>query len=196
MSTRMSRPKSAAGSQMSDARRDRLVEIQKREQLKGMLVHKFKLKYGNQSQMSKFIDNEVGRFLANDRLTEGNLKNLDARIGKEAVNRDKKTHILEERRSQRAKSAYGDRKSERSGGLSAANLNQFDQRSNYKADGDVRSRSSRMSKITGVSRGKDAYSVMSSERAPPTEVFSEINENQEWTAIQKFNTLLHYEEQK
>ena len=50
-----------------------------------------------------------------------------------------------------------------------------------------------MSRIT---KGKDAYSVMSSERAPPTEVFSEINENQEWTAIQKFNTLLHYEEQK
>ena len=36
---------------------------------------------------------------------------------------------------------------------------------------------------------------MSSKKAP-TEVFSEINENDEWTAIQKFNTLLHYEEQK
>jgi len=27
-------------------------------------------------------------------------------------------------------------------------------------------------------------------------VFTEIDENDEWTAIQKFNTLLHYEEQK
>ena len=26
--------------------------------------------------------------------------------------------------------------------------------------------------------------------------YSEINENDEWVAIQKFNTLLHYEEQK
>lgn len=29
-----------------------------------------------------------------------------------------------------------------------------------------------------------------------TEAYSEINENDEWTAIQKFNTLLHFEEQK
>ena len=37
---------------------------------------------------------------------------------------------------------------------------------------------------------------MISSKKAPTEVFSEINENDEWTAIQKFNTLLHYEEQK
>jgi hypothetical protein len=48
-----------AGSQMSETRRERLVEIQKREQLKGMLVNKFKLKYGNQTTLAKFIDNEV-----------------------------------------------------------------------------------------------------------------------------------------
>ena len=29
-----------------------------------------------------------------------------------------------------------------------------------------------------------------------TEIYSEIAEDDEWTAIQKFNTLLHYEEQK
>ena len=29
-----------------------------------------------------------------------------------------------------------------------------------------------------------------------TEVYSELAEEDEWTAIQKFNTLLHYEEQK
>ena len=74
---------------MSDARRERLVEIQKREQLKGMLVHKFKLKYGNKSGLNNFITNEVNRFLNNDRLTEGNLKALDGKIGKEAMKKDK-----------------------------------------------------------------------------------------------------------
>jgi hypothetical protein len=29
-----------------------------------------------------------------------------------------------------------------------------------------------------------------------TEVYSELDEDDEWTAIMKFNTLLHYEEQK
>ena len=67
---------------MSDARRERLVEIQKREQLKGMLINKFKLKYGDKPNLSKYIDNEVHKFLTNDRLTEANLKNLDNKIGK------------------------------------------------------------------------------------------------------------------
>jgi hypothetical protein len=36
-------------------------------------------------------------------------------------------------------------------------------------------------------------SVATSQR-PGTELYSEIDEEDEWTAIQKFNTLLHYEE--
>lgn len=55
-----------------------------------MLINKFRLKYGNKPTISKYIDNEVQRFLANDRLTEGNLKSLDQKIGKEIDNRDKK----------------------------------------------------------------------------------------------------------
>ena len=39
-------------------------------------------------------------------------------------------------------------------------------------------------------------SYTSTRKPPPTEVYSEINENDEWAAIQKFNTLLHFEEQK
>jgi hypothetical protein len=44
-------------------------------------------------------------------------------------------------------------------------------------------------------RDYDALSVTSSKR-PLTEAYSEIDEEDEWTAILKFNTLLHYEEQK
>lgn len=98
---------------MTDVRRQRLQEIQKREQLKGLLINKFKLKYGNKPEIKKYIDNEVQRFLANDRLTEGNLKNLDLKIGKELDNRDKKQQILEDVRSQRSQSAYS-RASQRS----------------------------------------------------------------------------------
>lgn len=42
----------------------------------------------------------------------------------------------------------------------------------------------------------DPLSKTSSQNAPRTEAYSEINENDEWTAIQKFNTFLHFEEQK
>ena len=75
------------------------MEIQKREQLKGLLSNKFKLKYGNHSALSKFIDNEVQKFLTNDRLTENNLKGLDSKIQREAELRDKKSEILADRAS-------------------------------------------------------------------------------------------------
>ena len=50
----------------------------------------------------------------------------------------------------------------------------------------------------GAGKGRltaDALSQLSSQAAK-TEVYSELAEDDEWTAIQKFNTLLHYEEQK
>ena len=37
---------------------------------------------------------------------------------------------------------------------------------------------------------------MTSSQQQKTEVYSEIDEDDEWAAIQKFYTLLHYEEQK
>lgn len=84
---------------MSDARRERLLDIQKREQLKGLLVNKFKLKYGDRPNIATYIDNEVQKFLKNDRLTEENLKKLDDKILREAELREKKDQIQEDRRS-------------------------------------------------------------------------------------------------
>jgi len=75
---------SAGSARMSDQRKERLLDIQKREQLKGMLINKFKLKYGDKPQISKFIDNEVAKYLKNDRLTEDTLRNLDSKIHKES----------------------------------------------------------------------------------------------------------------
>lgn len=130
---------------MTEARRQRLLEIQKREQLKGMLVNKFKIKYGARPNVARYIDNEVQRFLANDRLTEGNLKNLDQKIGREVDNRAKKGQILDEIRSQRSQSAISrvsKPASRASRGLSAAALQQLDQEIERKsqAGGDARSR--------------------------------------------------------
>ncbi len=59
-----------------------------------MLIHKFKLKYGNKTE--QYINNEVGKFLSNNRLTEENLKKLDEKIGKEADIRNKKEDVLQD----------------------------------------------------------------------------------------------------
>ena len=51
---------STAKSQMSEQRREKLLDIQKREQLKGLLINKFKVKYGDKGPaLAKYIDNEV-----------------------------------------------------------------------------------------------------------------------------------------
>ena len=64
-----------------------------------MLINKFKLKYGDKPQLTKYIDNEVGRFLRDGRLTSDNLRSLDTKISKEANLRDKKETILDDRKS-------------------------------------------------------------------------------------------------
>ena len=92
---------------MTDSRKERLLDIQKREQLKGLLINKFKLKYGDRAE--SMITNEVAKFLRNDRLTEENLKKLDSRIGKEAMNRQKKDDILSEKRGDRPATAASQR---------------------------------------------------------------------------------------
>lgn len=47
-----------------------------------------------------------------------------------------------------------------------------------------------------MGRRSDVRSFATEHSKKHTEIYSEINENDEWVAIQKFNTLLHYEEQK
>ena len=93
MATLSQKGSQSGKSQMSDARRERLLDIQKREQLKGLLVNKFKVKYGDKPNIAAYIDNEVQKFLKNDRLTEDNLKKLDDKILREAELRDKKDQI-------------------------------------------------------------------------------------------------------
>jgi hypothetical protein len=124
--------------------------------------------------------------LANDRLNHDNLQALDAKIGREVNNRDRKDAILDDRKSERAASVSGRSVGSR---LSAQNLNRL--------DNDVKSQGT---KSVVSMRSRSAYqrsnvgSITSTRKPPPTEVYSEINENDEWAAIQKFNTLLHFEE--
>ena len=83
-----------------DSRRERLLDIQKREQLKGLLINKFKVKYSEKgTDLAKYIDNEVSKFLKNDRLSEDNLKKLDQRILKECELRGRKDAILDDRKN-------------------------------------------------------------------------------------------------
>lgn len=173
---------------MSEARRERLLDIQKREQLKGLLINKFKLKYGNKPNVSANIDNEVNKFLKNDRLTEENLRRLDEKIAKESALRDKKEAIIDERMSEK-KAPNG---AKGSSGKSDSIKNENDSKSVVTSVTTMSSASRPLSQMP--SKSSSIPKSVTSSQKPKTEVYSELDEDDEWDAIIKFNTLLHYEE--
>lgn len=71
--------KKSGSSVMSEQRREKLLKIKHREDLKGKLVTKFLAKYGNRRRAS-FIQEEVEKALNNLPLTEENLRKLDEKI--------------------------------------------------------------------------------------------------------------------
>ena len=149
-----------------------------------MLVNKFKLKYGDKPQLSKYIDNEVARFLKNGRLTEDNLRGLDTKISKEAELREKKEAILDDRKSNAGSVRSAASRGSNRSGRAASNA---EKRSN--AGEDVKSvassrRSSQPHSIHSYGRRRtDQMSVTSSQVDNKTEVYSELAEEDEWTAI-------------
>lgn len=151
-----------------------------------MLISKFKVKYGDKPSLSKYIDNEVNRFMKNGRLTEDNLRNLDVKINKEAALREKKADILDDHKSQRSQSQRSQR-SQRSHRSGAAAEPEDDRKSVRSVASSRRSSqpARSMRSAAGSGRGRltaDALSQLSSQPAK-TEVFSELAEDDEWTAI-------------
>jgi hypothetical protein len=74
-------------------------------------------------------------------------------------------------------------------------LQEFNKRNGESSQGlgsQVASVRSRKSAVSQHSQRSGIRSILSSKVSR----YSEINENDEWVAIQKFNTLLHFEEQK
>jgi hypothetical protein len=59
--------------------RDRLINIQKRDKLKGLLITKFMKKYGIRNP-EILLEEEIKKFLEGEKLTDMDLKNLDEKI--------------------------------------------------------------------------------------------------------------------
>jgi len=72
------------GPKLTEERKQRLLAIQQREQLKGMIVNKFLEKYGGKKNQ-QFINEEVSKFIRNEKITEENLKVLEAKIKAETA---------------------------------------------------------------------------------------------------------------
>jgi len=167
------------------------------------------------------INNEVGKFLNNERLTEENLKKLDDKIQREAELRDRKDDVLSQHRSVKSgrssrpktTTSHGSRRKSalqnagRVAAVAGGAAPNFDDALSVKSYASSRmSGASNLSKKSGASKrgnyvGADGRSQASdldtvSQMSRPQSQFSHLNEDDEWTAIMNFNTVLHYEEQK
>jgi len=170
----MSKPvKSSKG--ITDQRKEKLLTLQKREQLKGMLINKFKSKYGNISS----INQKVADFIQNQKLTEESLKLLDKAIKNEADDRpasQKSTKSHKSTKPEPPKETKKDPETASVKSYASSNIGDQPQEKVKEAapikDDDEMSVSSKGSKVSKIS----------------------INENDEWAAIVKFNTDLNLEE--
>ena len=59
--------------------KERLVNLQKREKLKGLLITKFMKKYGIKNP-EKILEDEISKFLQGEKLNDADLQRLDAKI--------------------------------------------------------------------------------------------------------------------
>jgi hypothetical protein len=59
--------------------RERLMNLQKREKLKGLLITKFMQKYGIKHP-ENYLESEINKFLQGEKLTDADLQRLDAKI--------------------------------------------------------------------------------------------------------------------
>ena len=199
----------SGSSKMSAQRREKLLNIQKKEQLKGLLVNKFKLKYGDNAE--KLITNEVTKFLTNDRLTEANLVKLDSKIGKANEKNARADDILSEHRSQKSNKSKRSQLSRPHTIASGAGSRKSNAGRKHTPADDIADAmsvksyaSSRMSGATNLSKKSEAgepspadpHDDLMSVQSRTKSSLSNVNEEDEWQAIQNFNIMLHHEEQK
>lgn len=72
---------STQGPKNNNMIKEKLINYQKREKLKGLLITKFMKKYGIKNPEA-ILEEEISKFLMGEKLTDGDLKNLDVKLKK------------------------------------------------------------------------------------------------------------------
>jgi hypothetical protein len=204
----MSKPKSIASEQsqssyMSSKRREKLENIKKREELKGLLINKFKSKYASKNVPSSILSQEVNEFLNSEALTEQNLQKLDKKI--EDRTNTKAAPAIAPRKPESSKHSHME-KAQKPKPLAQKQKDvEESMRSVHSPKSSIYSvASSGMSGVTELSRIEgDRIAKKKANVKPPSVVSSQLldeqgeefeNQDDEWVAIMKFNKEVHEEE--
>jgi len=154
---------------LNDPKREKLLAIQEREQLKGLLVTKFLDKYGkNQKNDKDYVSKQVTDFMKNEKLTEDNLKKLENKI-KTGVNAPNKDAVSVAQSKQGGQKAF-----EEDHAHSQHDHEHAHHHHHHHHHHD------------------DAYSVTSSNK--PRSVYAQGDSDDEWATMMKYDTELYKKE--
>lgn len=172
--------------------REKLINIQKREKLKGLLITKFMKKYGIKNP-ERLLQDEISKFLEGEKLTDADLKRLDEKLRKMLSEKDASEH-LRRNLTEGNENSLGNSQT-----VVLPDLNNAETMS-------VHSRHSRMSGASHLSKynnnraHKDELEDLDflSETASrkPLHRFDFTNEGDEWNAICLYNQKVFEEEKK
>ena len=157
---------------LTEERKARLLKLQEREELKGLLISKFKKKYGG----AQFIDKEVENFIKTENLTEANLRRLDDKLAK------------------RQEMQPGSQSGSKAGSVkSMSNQSVHSQKSQASQKSAARAPSERSAPRDPSE--DDARSVASSQ-SYQSSVYVPEDDEDEWAAILEHNTIMYREEER
>lgn len=166
----------APSTKLSPGKRDRLLAIQQREQLKGLIVNKFLEKYGEKDKNAEFINKEVANFIKTEKVTEDNLRHLEEKIKAHQTSKKPSQNQNEnQNQSKKAKELEGndfhdDKKSSKSVKLPLNTQSQHSQHND------------------------DQLSIASSMK--PKSVYQLGEEDDEWAMIMRFDNELYKKERE
>lgn len=167
-------PNSQSNSRLPEDKKEKLLAIHQREQLKGLLVSKFLEKYGNTKGLnSDAINKEVADFIKSQPLTEENLRKLEQKIRDGQSNKPGNIDVA---------AANNQAQSNLLGGSSLTTPHQ----------GPIKSIASVQHLKTAPN--DDALSVTSSQR--PRSVYQLGDEDDEWAIMMKYDAELHKKEKE
>lgn len=178
--------------------KEKLINIQKREKLKGLLVTKFMKKYGIKNP-EKLLQDEISRFLEGEKLTDSDLKRLDEKLRNMII--DTKNHeALKKNLTETAEyNTCGAEANEIV--LPEVNSHKFETMS-------VRSKHSKMSGASNLSKfneknaksqnceNVDDFDTLSMYSSKPLNRLDFSKEGDEWNAICLYNQKMFEEEKR
>lgn len=175
---------------------DKLINIQRREKLKNLLIVKFMKKYGIKDP-EYILQSEISNFLKNEQLNEADLKRLDEKIKGLLLKKNEEESLMKDlsKEPNKQNNAYQS--------INKLVLPEIDQ--NRMENMSVKSKQSKMSGVSHLSKyserrnkenlpDDDRLSSYSQKNKTDRINFSE--EGDEWNAIAKFNQKMFQDEKK